>query len=128
MMGENQYSLDSRTAFVIECMFCCAISKSEFRDWCSRIAAQVDHAPQYIYDLMSFDDELFKVFSVIGFVPTWDHTKPEAIAIYGIALHRGNHPCDMPVTDISAVNELKQQNKILADFKFEFPFISIPDA
>lgn len=115
---------DELMAFVITCMFCGAISKEELNVWCAE-ALSLDKAPAYIYDLMEFQDEIFKVYKVIGFVPYWEHSDIDEYALYGVAVRRGFEPYDMPLTPSEALAHLEASPDIENSFREVFPFIKL---
>ncbi|WP_203646269.1 hypothetical protein [Pseudomonas sp. RtIB026] len=111
-------------AFVITCLFCGAISKEELNVWCAE-ALSLDKTPPYIYDLMEFQDEIFKVYKVIGFVPYWEHSDVDEYALYGIAVRRGFEPYDMPLTPSEALTHLEASPDIENSFRKVFSFIKL---
>ena len=88
---------DELMGFALACLLFEAITRDEFRGWCA-IAMFIEAAPPYLSDLVDYDGEIFKIFNVIGFVPSWDRTVVEEAALYGIAIERGFDPYDMPVS------------------------------
>ncbi|KPW78619.1 hypothetical protein [Pseudomonas syringae group genomosp. 3] len=115
---------DELIGFVITCLFCEAISKEEFNDWCAQ-ALVLDKAPAYLYDLMGFHDEIFKVYEVIGYVPCWEHSEIEEYALYGIAVRRGFEPYDMPLRPSEALARLDASPDIEDTFREVFAFIDL---
>lgn len=115
---------DELMAFVIACLFCGAISKEELNIWCAE-ALSLDKVPAYVYDLMEFQDEIFKVYKVIGFVPYWDHSDVDEYALYGIAVRRGFEPYDMPLTPSEALAHLETSPDIESSFREVFSFIKL---
>ncbi|MDM3888420.1 hypothetical protein QSV36_22860 [Pseudomonas sp. BCRC 81390] len=111
-------------AFVITCLFCGAISRDELNAWCAQ-ALSLDNAPVYLYDLMDFHDEIFRIFKVIGYVPHWEHTEDEEYAIYGIAVRRGFEPYDMPLTPDKALACLAAKPDIEQLFGQVFDFVRL---
>lgn len=123
MFETNNYS-DEQLAFVISCLFHDSINMTEFQDWCVKICGS-ENAPSFIYDLMTFDEALFKIFKTIGYTPHWEHTKNDEYALYGIAVLRGIQPYDMPITSAEALNELEASPKIKKLFTEVFDFINL---
>lgn len=113
---------DDLLAFVIACLFCAAISKDELDIWCAQ-ALSLNNSPSYLYDLMDFQGEIFKVYKVIGYVPHWDHADSEEYALYGIAVRRGFKPYDMPITTNEALTHLEASPRIESLFREVFTFI-----
>ncbi|MCQ3032004.1 hypothetical protein NLO88_15195 [Pseudomonas syringae] len=114
---------DQLMAFVITCLFCGALSKEEFNTWCAQ-AVSLREAPEYLYDLMTFDEAIFRVYKVIGYVPLWAHSESDEHALYGIAVLRGLNPCDMPLTASKALGQLEASTNIKELFNRVFDFIS----
>lgn len=110
-LNEPGFYSDELLAFVITCLFCDAISKEEFRDWCAR-ALSLNGAPGFLYDLMEFDDDIFKIFKVVGHVPVWKHTEEDEYALYGVAVRRGVKPYDMPLSNDKAVAALEKSPSV----------------
>ena len=48
--------------------------------------------PRYLVDLLEFEGPLFKIYEIIGFVPSWPGTDGKKAALYGIAYKRGIIP------------------------------------
>ncbi|MEE1887411.1 hypothetical protein [Pseudomonas carassii] len=111
-------------AFVITCLICGAISKEELNFWCAG-ALSLDKVPVYICDLMGFQDEVFKVYKIIGFVPYWEHSDVDEYALYGIAVRRGFEPYDMPLTPSEALAHLEASPDIENSFREVFSFIKL---
>ncbi|CAI8738121.1 DUF3969 family protein [Pseudomonas serbica] len=123
MFQIKNYS-DEQLAFVITCLFHESIDTPEFKDWCVKISESKD-APSFIYDLMAFDGPLFKIHQSIGYVPYWEHTKDDEYALYGIAVLRGTHPYDMPISSSEALKSLKKSSEIMDLFSKVFDFIKL---
>lgn len=115
---------DELMAFVITCLFCGAISKYELSTWCAQ-ALSLNNAPAFLYDLMDFQDEIFKVYKIIGYVPNWEHAEGDEYALYGIAHRRGFKPYDMPVSTTEALIHLEASPHIENLFKEVFTFIRL---
>ncbi|WP_325101002.1 MULTISPECIES: hypothetical protein [unclassified Pseudomonas] len=113
---------DELLAFVITCLFCSAISRDELNIWSAQALA-LNNAPSYLYDLMDFQDEIFKIYKVTGYVPHWEHAEGDEYALYGIAARRGFKPYDMPVTTNEALIHLEASPRIENLFREVFPFI-----
>ena len=114
---------DGLLAFVIACLLCTAISKDELNIWCAQ-ALSLNNAPSYLYDLMSFQDEIFKVYKVIGYVPHWEHSDSDEYALYGIAVRRGFKTYDMPITTREALTHLEACPRVENLFREVFTFIN----
>lgn len=123
-LSESGCFSDELMAFVITCLFCGAISRDELNVWCAQ-ALSLDNAPVYLYDLMDFHDEIFRIFKVIGYVPHWEHTEDEEYAIYGIAVRRGFEPYDMPLTPDKALACLAAKSDIEQLFGQVFDFVGL---
>lgn len=115
---------DELFAFVLTCLFCGAIEKQEFNTWCAQ-AVSLSEAPDFLFDLMSFNDEIFKIYQVIGYVPHWEHSDAYEYALYGIAVRRGFEPYDMPVSPDEALANLDALPEVKSIFVEVFDFISI---
>lgn len=115
---------DELMGFVITCLFCGAISKEELKVWCAQ-ALLLNKAPPYLYDLMDFHDELFKLYKVIGYVPHWEHSDGDEYALYGVAVRRGFESYDMPLTPNEALAHLEASPDIESVFREVFAFIKL---
>lgn len=122
-LNEADCYSDELIGFVITCLFCGAIKKEEFNTWCAQAVLLLD-APEYLHDLMTFDDEIFKIYKVVGYVPHWEHSDDDEHALYGIAILRGFAPYDMPLTATDALGQLDKSSDIKKIFKRVFDFIS----
>ncbi|AOF54024.1 hypothetical protein BKG91_10810 [Rodentibacter caecimuris] len=120
---------DQDLSFALDCLYCQAINLEEFKLWIYRIieTSSVDEVPVYFYDLLDFDDSLFKLSKVIGFsVKSYLSCEGE-YSIYGISYIRGIDVFDSPVNKLEAISYLKLNEEILSKFKFFFPFIYIEE-
>jgi len=115
---------DELMAFVITCLFCGAISRDELNFWCGQALA-LNNAPVFLYELMDFHDEIFKVYKVIGYVPHWEHAEDDEHALYGIAVRRGFEPYDMPLTSDEALARLDASPNVERLFSQVFDFIKM---
>lgn len=123
-LSETGCFSDELMAFVITCLFCGAISRDELNTWCAQVLS-LDNAPVFLYDLMDFHDEIFKIYQVIGYVPHWEHAKDDEYALYGIAVRRGFEPYDMPLTPDKALACLEVRPDIQRLFGKVFDFIKL---
>ncbi|NNA52697.1 hypothetical protein [Pseudomonas lactis] len=117
----DRYS-DELLGFVIACLFCEAISRSEFQSWCLELLG-LEETPSLLYDLIEFDEPAFKIYKVIGYVPNWRHSKNEEYALYGVALLRGTVPYDMPLSAAEMLGELTRLPAIQSMYRKVFPSI-----
>jgi hypothetical protein len=58
----ERYS-DELLGFVITCLFCEAIDRSELQSWCAGFLG-AEGAPDFLYDLIEFDEPIFKIYKV----------------------------------------------------------------
>lgn len=123
-LSENGHFSDELMAFVITCLFCGAISRDEFNLWCAQ-ALELNNVPVFLYDLIDFHDEIFKVYKVIGYVPHWEHAEEDEHALYGVAVRRGFAPYDMPLTSDEALACLEASPNIEQLFGQVFDFIKL---
>ncbi|MCX2524899.1 hypothetical protein [Larsenimonas rhizosphaerae] len=115
---------DELMAFVITCLFCGAISRDELNIWCAENLA-LNNVAVFLYELMDFHDEIFKIYKVIGYVPYWEHTEDDEHALYGISVRRGFEPYDMPLTREEALACLEASPNIERLFGQVFSFIKL---
>lgn len=115
--------------FVLACAFSSAINLGEIRKWAVDVIDrnEVDDIPDYIFELVDFNDSLAKIYSLIGFVPSWKGTEEEEKAIEGIAYKRGINIYDMSFSEEEALICLNENLQILETFKNIFPFIEFDD-
>lgn len=113
--------------FVVACVFSSAISINELKKWCADIIQNnpVNEIPDYIFDLINFNQSLMHIFNTIGFVPSWTRTDDEDDALVGIAAYRNRLPSDAPLSATQAKQKLTEQPQILDKFKTTFPFINL---
>ncbi len=123
-LSKPGYFSDELMAFVVTCLFCGAISRDELNTWCAQ-ALSLDNAPVFLYDLMDFHEEIFKIFQVIGYVPHWEHAEDDEYALYGIAVRRGFEPYNMSLTPNKALAYLEATPDIEKLFCQVFNFIKL---
>jgi hypothetical protein len=109
--------------FVVSCLFYQAINKDELHKWTYEVIKKYDELPIYIYDLAYFDEPLFHISKVIGFVPHWPFSLEDKQALDGIAYKRGVEPYDCPLTKEEALKKLEECPHIEKKFREIFPFI-----
>ena len=113
--------------FVVSCLFASAITLAEMRAWTLHMIEkhEVDDLPLYMFDLVDFDDPLYKIGQVIGFVCGWKHTRAEDLALEGIAIARGFEPYETAAPHTVLLKRLKEHPQVLQKFKDVFPFIDL---
>ena len=111
--------------FVHACLFSQAISLSELKLWAESIVINSKECPNYIFDLIDFNEAIYKLTNVIGFVPSWHHDKDDEIALIGIAFKRGVEVYDASVSRNDALKVLERKIELLERFIETFPFIDI---
>lgn len=122
---EDSYDI----GFVKSSLIIGAITRDEFQEWLYKTIKEndVNELPSYIFNLIDFNDFLFKIVDIIGFSPNPGLTDYEYDAIYGIAIKRFGNLFDMPISKKAALKALDQHPSILKCFKETFPFIKIED-
>jgi hypothetical protein len=118
---------DSETiGFVITSLFCSAIDLKEFHEWCYKIIREheLEELPPYIMELAEFEGALAKLFKVLGFVPSWKHDQDDEAALCGIAMNRGAHRVEWPVSRETALDALRSRPEIESRFRMTFPFVN----
>ena len=119
---------DSATiGFVVACLFAGAIDIQELRSWADHVLATSDACPTYITDLSTFDQPLFHIYRLIGFVPNSGLTDSERVALVGIAAARGRDPFEPLPTKEQSLAALAAQRHLPARFRATFPFIHFED-
>lgn len=115
--------------FVFACLFCQPIDLKEIKLWADEVirTTAVENIPDYIFDLSEFNDSLLGLDELIGFVSHGDLSDKDIDSLYGIAFARGVDLYDSPVTRKEALRALKNNPKILDEFKRFFPFIKLPE-
>jgi len=111
--------------FVVSCVFASAIDLPELRAWADHVLVTTDSCPVYIVDLSTFDDSLFHILRVIGFVPGSGLDEEEEIALVGIAFARGREQFEPKPTKQQALAALAAHPDILLRFHDTFPFINV---
>jgi hypothetical protein len=115
---------DSATiGFVVACLFAGAIDVRELRSWAEHVLTASDACPTYVIDLSTFDQPLFHIYRLIGFVPSSALTDSERVALVGIAAARGRDPFEPVPTKEQALAALAAQRHLLTRFRATFPFI-----
>lgn len=115
----------SDLSFALSCLFNEAITLQEFRQWVELVisSANISNLPSFVFDLLEFNDDIFKIYDTIGFVPDKEVTLEEENAIIGLAFIRNKSLYDSPITEKTAINALKNQPLIKSRFENTFPFI-----
>ncbi|MEV6102587.1 hypothetical protein [Nocardia sp. NPDC051981] len=118
---------DSGTiGFVLSCLFDQAIDMPELRRWCEHVVItnEMQNIPQYMFDLVSVDDEPARVSEIIEFAPN-GIPKQEDNALYGIAFQRGRDVFDPPLSRAEAKRALVTRPDVLQRFRDVLPFIEL---
>ncbi|HDR1022573.1 TPA: hypothetical protein QB352_001861 [Pasteurella multocida] len=111
--------------FALGCLYCDAISLSEFKKWIELVIinSDVELIPNYFYDLLDFQDHLFHMKRIFGFDIINDLSTIDEYSIYGISYLRKNKVYESPIDKESAILCLQKNPHILERFKKFFPFI-----
>jgi len=110
--------------FVVACLFAAAINKDELHTWADHILTTADSCPPYIVDLSTFDEPLFHIHQVIGFVPSSGLSDDERSALVGIAYCRGREQFEPAPTKSQALKALTAHPQLMTRFRITFPFIT----
>ena len=109
-----------RIKFVLSCFIAGSIDRQELRKWGEQVIAQSDDFPDYMLDLISFDQPRFHIYKTIGFVPSDTLTENVRQTIDQLAAYRkGIAPEDTSSEkifekgwlDIEAVERFNQEFK-----------------
>ena len=116
-------------SFVINCLTSGLITLEEFKKWIERVISDlpIDDIPLYFFELLEFDDSLFKIIKVIGFSPVGHLAEDENKALYGIIYLRNIKPYEKIFSKKVALKALKRNPHIYQRFKDFFPFIELPE-
>lgn len=110
--------------FVIPCLFSGSLTREEFKLWIYSVIEKYDNLPIYIYELADFNDSLFKITKVIGFVPHWPFSDKARFALSGLAHKRGfEFKDDSRLTKEQSLKILKRYPEVEERFRRTFPFI-----
>lgn len=109
--------------FVTTCLIVGAIDRGELHAWADHIFITADSCPAYMVDLCTFDEPLFHIFEVIGFVPSSGLSDNERVTLVGIALLRGHERFEPIPTRDEALSALAAHPHIVSRFRTTFPFI-----
>lgn len=111
--------------FALACFSCSAISLDEFRKWCLDMIERLEvrDIPPYLFELADYEGQFAGVYQIVGFVPTWDHSEDEELALYGIAKKRGVKRYEWPVDPDLALKKLTENPGVEKRFKDTFRFI-----
>lgn len=115
--------------FVIDCLYSHAITMDEFNEWITRLTADHDDLPLFVFDLIDFTDEdrlkLSHWQTYGGFVPYWQATESETAALVGIGVRRfGEVESDFCTRDEALVS-LSRHPTIVDRFHETFPFVDL---
>lgn len=124
-ISSKQFS-EEKLAFAIACLFHEAINQAEFREWCINSLIEAENPPGYLYDLIDFNEALFKIHQPIGHVPHWERTRSEESALCGIAILRGYTPFDIHLKPNEALDALRRALRVMRLFSQAFSFIDLP--
>jgi len=118
-MGNESYSVVSGLAlgssetigFVVSSLFCGAINRAEFKEWCLHVIVsnEMDEIPPYI-----------------GFVPSWGANEETDNVLLGIAYLRGLDVFDPPIPRNDAIESVRRHRNLYDRFREVFPFIELP--
>jgi len=114
-----------RIGFVISSLFAGALDLDELQKWAIGVLAREQDPPLYLVDLAEFNDAIYKIYKVIGFVPHWPHPADQKDALIGIAYKRGRVLGDSPLSREQALQKLVNCPHIEAAFRTEFPFVNL---
>ena len=114
----------STIAFVVNCYFSNAIDTEELQQWAFMVVESAESYPDYIAELLNFDEPRFHIIRSIGFSPGRSFTEQEDEAVFGIAYLRNRKVFDGPSKD-RALNSLHNNHEILTEFRTSFPFIQV---
>lgn len=119
---ENSQDLN----FVLACLYSQSINIVELKLWIEEVikSTPMDKIPNYIFELINFNESLFHITNIIGFVPHNDLSQDEEYALYGIAFLRNIYVYDSPVSKTKALDCLKKNHHIYEKFKKIFPFLN----
>lgn len=116
--------------FAISCIIYQSISINEFQLWIDMVikAVNIDHIPSYIFDLslIQKDKLISKLDEIIGYTPVSFLSENEKDALTGIAYLRNIDVYDPPVSKDNALKALRENPRVLEEFKRFFPFIDLP--
>jgi hypothetical protein len=67
--------------FVINSVLASAITTEEMRQWALYMIDkyETDELPLYMFDLMDFNEPLYKIIEIIGFSAGWKHSKADGL-------------------------------------------------
>ncbi len=123
------YKNDSEDlAFSLDCLFNQSITLNEFKLWLEIVLQDmnIESLPDYFFDLMDFDQGLFHIINIIGFVPHSKLSEEEEKSLIGIAyLRNARSLYDIEMDKNTAIQKLKKYPDILKKFNRFFPFIKI---
>ena len=113
--------------FVYYCLLSGAINMDEVNRWAEKVIGEneVSDLPDYIFDLIDFKGEVTELRRLIGLFPSWECTKAQDRAIYGIRVRRGRklRKDDVSFNEEQALEALKKHPEIEKLFRETFPFI-----
>lgn len=86
----------------------------------------IENLPDYFFDLMDFDQDLFHITNIIGFVPHSELSGEQEKSLIGIAYLRNVRSLyDIEIDRNSTMQALDKNPEILTKFKRFFPFVEV---
>ena len=123
------YKNDSEDlAFALDCLFNQSITINEFKLWLDMVLLDVniECLPDYFFDLMDFNQDLFHITNIIGFVPHSELSGEQEKSLIGIAYLRNVRSLyDIEIDRNSTMQALDKNPEILTKFKRFFPFVEV---
>lgn len=113
--------------FVLANLYSQSININEFNRWIDMIISHMptNEIPNYLFDLIDFNQPLFHISKIIGFVPDNDLSEAEQNALTGIAFLRKISLYNTDMTKERALKALEGNPHILNRYKLFFPFVEI---
>lgn len=111
--------------FVLDCLFCEAITIAELRHWADSVMLELDEFPTYLVELSEFNGYLAHINQVIGFAPVSDLNDAEQDALCAIADLRDVDRYEPVPSKTKAKKSLLENPHILSRFGQQFPLIKL---
>lgn len=114
-------------AFARRCLIAGAVSLEEFHAWVYRVVVESDSPQEHLLNLGDATDRFEVILrwrDLVGWLPSWEPSRREEHAIYGIAYARDpEHTADM-VDRATALRALEQEPEVKARFFRFFPDVA----
>lgn len=115
-------------AFASSCLVSGVITLEEFRAWACSIIENSENIPNYIFDIVELKNKLdytLNMHRILGFIPSWELSDEEDVALEGIGYKRYENFSSDFAPRKKALAALEKNPQVEERFFRTFPFIEI---